>query len=315
MFKGINFFLLFGCLSFAQIGIHGDVYLASTATVAIHTPETHFLQGVVYSVSETPAELTFMENNHGIGAHSGSHVQASVKSIKTESFVFPVGDQGVYQPLRITSGNSDDLSVAFKMSPFIDLSSSLELQQISNRFYWKVAGTKEAAVTLSWNRFSDLSTLTEELGALVMVGYTGTQWEIIPAQLEPFGLETNEPTTLNQGAISSIDRVDFSRYEALSLGSVLLNTELVISEGITPNGDGINDTWFIENIERYPEVKIWVFNRWGSEVFQADGNYNNTWDATYKNNTQRLPSGPYYYRIDQDNNGTIDLDGWIYITY
>ena len=45
------------------------------------------------------------------------------------------------------------------------------------------------------------------------------------------------------------------------------------------------------------------------------GNYTNDWDGTYKDNTKKLPSAPYYYQIDQDNDGSIDLTGWIYINY
>jgi gliding motility-associated-like protein len=90
--------------------------------------------------------------------------------------------------------------------------------------------------------------------------------------------------------------------------------EVNVSEAITPNGDGINDTWMIYNIENYPNNSIRVFNRWGSEVFFARG-YQNNWNGAYKNNSQPLPdSGSYYYQLDLDGNGSIEKDGWIYIT-
>jgi gliding motility-associated-like protein len=90
--------------------------------------------------------------------------------------------------------------------------------------------------------------------------------------------------------------------------------ELKISEVITPNGDGINDTWFIYNIENNPNTTIRVFNRWGAEVFFSN-NYKNDWDGHFKNSKTDLPaSGAYYYQIDVDSDRTIDNQGWLYIT-
>ena len=87
-----------------------------------------------------------------------------------------------------------------------------------------------------------------------------------------------------------------------------------ISEALSPNGDGINDTWMIYNIENHPNSIVRVFNRWGSQVFYSR-NYQNNWDGSYKNNTENLPEGAsYYYQIDLDGNGIIDKEGWLYIT-
>ena len=87
-----------------------------------------------------------------------------------------------------------------------------------------------------------------------------------------------------------------------------------VSQAITPNGDGVNDTWMISNIESYPKNNVKVFNRWGSEVFSANV-YRNDWNGHYKNSDQSLPdASSYYYQIDLDGDGTIEKDGWIYIS-
>jgi gliding motility-associated-like protein len=73
--------------------------------------------------------------------------------------------------------------------------------------------------------------------------------------------------------------------------------ELVITSGFTPNGDGTNDLWIIDNIELFPEMVVHVYNRWGVEVFESQGyNANIAWDGTY--NGTILPSGTYYYAIE-----------------
>jgi gliding motility-associated-like protein len=67
----------------------------------------------------------------------------------------------------------------------------------------------------------------------------------------------------------------------------------------SPNQDGINETWEIENIENYPNATIEIFNRWGNPVFKSAGAYQ-PWDGTFKGSP--LPLATYYYiiRLDKD---------------
>ena len=69
---------------------------------------------------------------------------------------------------------------------------------------------------------------------------------------------------------------------------------LIIANVLTPNGDGKNDTWKIENIESYPNTEVMVVNREGQFVFE-DSNYSNNWDGKY--NGKYLPDATYYYII------------------
>ena len=64
---------------------------------------------------------------------------------------------------------------------------------------------------------------------------------------------------------------------------------------VTPNGDGKNDTWLIQNIDLYPGAKVAIFDQGGRKLFETT-NYANSWDATY-GGTQ-LAEGTYYYVID-----------------
>ena len=64
----------------------------------------------------------------------------------------------------------------------------------------------------------------------------------------------------------------------------------------SPNNDGINDTWYIDGIEDYPEARIVVFDRRGKQVFKSQRNYINDWDGTY--NGKKLPLDSYFYIID-----------------
>ena len=70
--------------------------------------------------------------------------------------------------------------------------------------------------------------------------------------------------------------------------------EVVIPNGFTPNGDGVNDDWQIDFIEQFPGVEVEVYNRWGQQLFYNVG-YTQRFDGMY--NGKELPEGTYYYVI------------------
>jgi gliding motility-associated-like protein len=64
---------------------------------------------------------------------------------------------------------------------------------------------------------------------------------------------------------------------------------------ITPNSDGINDLWKIDEIRQYQPCKLVIYNRWGDELY-SNSNYNNDWEGTYKGKS--LPEGTYYFVLE-----------------
>ena len=70
--------------------------------------------------------------------------------------------------------------------------------------------------------------------------------------------------------------------------------------GLSPNGDGINDYWYIENIDNFPNNIVQIFNRWGTQVYIQIGYKNGVegkcWDGRV--NGKDLPTGTYYYIIN-----------------
>ena len=66
----------------------------------------------------------------------------------------------------------------------------------------------------------------------------------------------------------------------------------------TPDGDGINDTWILENINNYENATVQVFNKWGNLLYETNGGYT-PWNGYY--NGKRLPSATYYYIINLNN--------------
>jgi gliding motility-associated-like protein len=75
-----------------------------------------------------------------------------------------------------------------------------------------------------------------------------------------------------------------------------------ISNLFTPNGDGINDTWYLEDIQKFPDCEVIVYNIYGNVVFTKKG-YMNDWKGTY--NGVELPDGTYYYVLKFDSSDVV----------
>lgn len=78
---------------------------------------------------------------------------------------------------------------------------------------------------------------------------------------------------------------------------VFVERPVKIPNAFTPNKDGNNDTWEIENINGFPNVTFEVYNRWGTLVWKWTGNLKE-WDGTNYRNGEVLPDGTYFYVID-----------------
>lgn len=92
--------------------------------------------------------------------------------------------------------------------------------------------------------------------------------------------------------------------------SVTVKVFIELPNTITPDGDGVNDTWNIPEIADFPDVAVKIFNRWGIEVFSSVG-YNEPWDGT--RDGEDLPTGSYYYVIDYNEEGKENLNGTVNI--
>jgi gliding motility-associated-like protein len=78
------------------------------------------------------------------------------------------------------------------------------------------------------------------------------------------------------------------------------------SNGFALNKNVVGDGFVIDNIDKYPGNKLWVYNRWGNLVFKAV-DYNNKWDGVSNVSGfymgKKLPVGTYYFIMDLNDNG------------
>lgn len=150
--------------------------------------------------------------------------------------------------------------------PVIDAGSdiSLEAGQRGN-----LSAQVSSATTVIWNPETGLSDPTS-----TNPDFTATN------------SETYTLTATDQNGCVSTDGVQ-----------VNVDNVLVVSNVMTPNGDGSNDVWKI-----YPETvlstcDIQVFDGFGRKVLETN-NYQNDWEGTFEGGS--LPDGDYYYLIEGD---------------
>jgi len=67
----------------------------------------------------------------------------------------------------------------------------------------------------------------------------------------------------------------------------------------SPNGDGINDNWSLEDTFLYAESEVRIYGRFGKLIFQSVG-YHTAWDGKNENGKD-LPDGVYFYHLEIGN--------------
>jgi gliding motility-associated-like protein len=70
---------------------------------------------------------------------------------------------------------------------------------------------------------------------------------------------------------------------------------LIPDKFTTPNGDGNNNVWYVQNIEFYPRTEIYIHDRFGKELIRYKGADFRGWDGMYKGNP--MPTTDYWYVI------------------
>lgn len=81
--------------------------------------------------------------------------------------------------------------------------------------------------------------------------------------------------------------------DSVSMTVNIGEAELVIYNVMTPNSDGINDVFQVQDLEYYLSNQLKIFNRYGKRVFSAN-DYQNDW------NGENLREGVYFYILEAE---------------
>ena len=248
---------LWSVMTFAQLGVHGDIMLNSS--LALVGVDLHFETGVLRGQAEQ-AEVLFLNGAQTRGGAINTHSEVALRTVNSTRFDFPSGKQGVYLPFSLSANAAVTVSgelIAATPSSLVAAPSNISMD---SNYYWSLQGQGEAQLEFFLEFYPAILQELDQGEQLKLMGFTGQAWEEIPGFIQSNSLRTENAIALE-------------RYTAYALGSAAISTALTPAQAITPNGDGINDRWIIANNALYPNAKIWVFNRWGEEVFYSAGNY------------------------------------------
>ncbi len=254
-------------------------------------------------------EITFRDRANHINTSDDSHVDGTVNKLGNTNFVFPIGNGGYYRFGSI-SAPTDSLAI-FKGTFFFKNSNdqySHELkagiiEEIDNREYWtleEMGPDEDILITLSWHEVTTPASIrvAAETGTLTIVRWdeATNMWVDEGGALDP-GNQT-VTTAISGTGVFTLGKL---KADDTSPGGLTVYT------GVSPNGDGLNDFFFIDipNDGSIRDLHVKIFNRWGVKVFESD-NYGVGGDVfdgfssgrlTVRNN-KRLPTGTYYYLLN-----------------
>jgi len=145
---------------------------------------------------------------------------------------------------------------------------------------------------------------------------TNVNWYTSTDSMEPLSPATALQDGVTYYASINDPATDCESSQRLAV-NVTLECDFFIPEGISPNGDQLNDDFDIRYIEDfYPNYTIEIYNRWGDSVYKGNANTPN-WDGTSNEGSLGdglLPVGVYFYYLDYKDGSTEPKRGKVYLS-
>lgn len=248
--------------------------------------------------SSNGAKIIFSPGAQVSGGSDESHVQGTIEARGAGDWLFPVGDGATYLPvevLNVTDAGAVGVLTLHELSGQ-QLTGESTLTALSTQRYWELV--------LGGNSF------TQSRLRLPLAGEDGLTDEIdlavVAGSNQPLGPYANfggvdQTGNLFSGSVVSEQAPSVTYYAA---GAVSGERDIEVLNGVSLNGDGVNDVLKIINIEFFPNNSVSIVNRWGDLVFEMKG-YNNV-DRNFRgesnvNGSSKLPSGTYFYTVNLGN--------------
>ena len=256
--------------------------------------------------------LTFHEGATAAGTSDRSHAEGKVEKIGNERFEFPIGDQTYFRQAMISAPKSKtDAVVAeyrFNDTAFFETHKTTTgvVKELNNREYWKLEGKSKEVETvilsLSWDERTTLPSLLTDVERDLHI----LRWD------EKQQLWVDEGGVVDMSTRTVSTPAKIKNFGYFTLGTVkadwILEEDVVIYNLVTPDGDGKNDYFIIDNIRKYPNNRVEIYNRWGVKVYETTG-YDPNGDGSMNvfngysegkitvDKKKKLPSGTYYYIV------------------
>ncbi len=321
----LSYLLLTGT-AWSQLAVFGDLYVSKNNQLHIAFYETYFNGGKIITdnTSVPEAVVSFGPQSDWKQLKKDSYIAGTVRIYHTATFTFPVGSENFFSPITLeVLKNSSFIQTKYTGTPpylFTQLDADFEIP-LYHYWSWKTQGEAIGRIRTYWweyHRLDRLSFNPIDPSDLYLGLYINSAWYTVLGHQSSNPFTTDLPLSIASGSTLLLEPVNLATVKGVSFTIPKINrlfTEKIVSQVISPNNDGINDTWKIEGYIFSSASKIKVYGLNGNLVFMHQGEYLNNWDGSDEKNGERLPQGSYFYTIDFDGNQTVDTEGWILIKY
>ena len=239
-----SFFILTVNYSTAQFQSNEPLYVGDNGYIYVGWDTYYFGTGNGQTkTSRTPSmygKFIFSSAASTLGASDAHYLDGYCSVMTTSSFVFPIGQSGIYAPVRVIPSTIEPVDVAYYRSSASAIGSSLDtsVSSISSTEYWNIIGSNTTIITLTWRTSSLLTNIVNSTDDLIIIGYDGTKWIEIPSMVDANSI-LGGSSSITSGSISSLTSVNLSAFTYLSFGAKGNSCPpLIASSGITKTWNG-----------------------------------------------------------------------------
>lgn len=273
--------------------------------------EADFSKGIV-KVDPSTGILTFLNDSKVIQVSDQSHAEGEVEKIGKQGFQYPIGDKNFFRPASISAPKEvEDVIVTqyyLEDHAFFDTHkiTSGVIHTLNEKEYWRLEGklksSKNIVLSLSWDdRTTPPELLKDPENELHIVRWDANK---------QLWVDEGGVVDMSSKRITTVSEIkDFGYFTLATVKKDwVLDGDVVIYNLVTPDGDGKNDYFIIDNIKKYPNNRVEIYNRWGIKVYETT-NYDPLGDGSTNvftgysegkitvDKSKKLPSGTYYYIV------------------
>ncbi|MFH6967688.1 gliding motility-associated C-terminal domain-containing protein [Flavobacterium sp. FlaQc-28] len=300
------------------------------STIVINKLAT-FKNGIVDAANDI-GKMIFNENASHSDTSNLSFVDGRVEKKGAAKFEFPVGDDVYYRP-SVNDG-SQNINNIYTTEYFFESIGNIypytskedKIITIDQAEYWNLTqegGTDKAVLSLTLDKNTTPDGFFQESNATELAI---VRWDTASAKWINEGGVT---TDLLTGAdFTKLVTTQVSGYGVFTIAMVKKDDpappsdEIIIYNAVSPNGDGINDSFLIKGIDKFPDNRVQIYNRWGVKVYDAKS-YNEVDNMFFGFSEGRdtvkkdegLPTGTYFYILEyKKGEETIKRSGYLYVS-
>ena len=288
----------------------------------------HFKNGIV-KVDPTKNAITSVSNgmvtflagarHENVGNHS--YIEGAVEKKGNDRFEYPIGHKEYFRPAVISA--PDDILATIVGQYYLEDASFFTahkkttgvIKVLNEKEYWRLEGNLKqpnmVVLSLDWNEETTppelLKNPEEELHIV--------RWDA----KQQLWVDEGGVVDMSLKRVTTVAEIkDFGYFTLATVKKDwIIEGDVVIYNLVTPDGDGKNDYFIIDNINKYPNNRVEIYNRWGVKVYETTG-YDPKGDGSTNvfrgysdgkitvDKNKKLPSGTYYYVVTyeyKDANG------------